>query len=79
MAATSIKTRSALQLVYDIVPEGASFELALAWIRDSRRSPLQQNLTDAEYEAEYDLAPRLTFTKRERRVPVVHDFWTGIY
>ena len=79
MAATSIKTGSALQLVYDIVPEGASFELALAWIRDSRRSPLQQNLTDAEYEAKYGLAPRLTFTKRERRTPVVSDFWAGIY
>ena len=77
--AKSIKTRSPLHLVYDIVPQGATFELGLAWVRDSRRSPLLVGLTDAEYEKEYGLPPRLTFSRRQRRVPIANDFWHGIY
>jgi hypothetical protein len=77
--AKSIKTRSPLHLVYDIVPVGATFELGLAWVRDSRRIPLKVGLSDAEYETEYGLPPRLTFSQRQRRIPIVKDFWHGIY
>ena len=77
--ATSIKTKARIQLVYDIIPEGATFELGLAWVRDSRRNPLQADLSDEAYEQEYGLAPRLTFVQRERRVPLVKNWWAGIY
>ena len=78
-AATSIKTQSALQLVYDIVPEGATFEMGLSWVLNSRRNPLQTHLSDAEYEELYGLPPRLIFSKRESRDPIVKNFWTDIY
>jgi len=77
--AKSIKTRSPLHLVYDIVPVGATFERGLAWVRDSRRSPLKVGLSDAEYKVEYGLPPRLTFSRRQRRVPIAKDYWHGIY
>ena len=77
--ATRIKTNTRLQLVYDIIPEGATFDMGLSWVLDSRRSPLQADLSDEAYEEKYGVSPRLTFAKRERRVPLVKNWWKGIY
>ena len=77
--ATRIKTNTRLQLVYDIIPEEATFDMGLSWVLDSRRSPLQADLSDEAYEEKYGLSPRLTFAKRERRVPLVKNWWKGIY
>ena len=52
--ATRIKTNTRLQLVYDIIPEGATFDMGLSWVLDSRRSPLQADLSDEAYEENMD-------------------------